>query len=78
MSITRAVKGVMQAQVASLCGSIQLRRDHHLSVAKGLSSDDIQLLRHSALFGLPWLFSDDTLCDIDNNFTKGLTTKALL
>ena len=75
MSITRAVKGVMQAQVASLCGSIQLRRDHHLSVAKGLSSDDIQLLRHLPLFGLPRLFPDATLRDIDDKFTNGLTTE---
>ena len=78
MSITRAVKFAMQAQVSSFYESIQLRRDHHLSVAKELSTDDIQLLRHSPLLGLPLRFLDATLPEIDVKFTKCLTTKALL
>ena len=47
MSITRAVKCAMQAQVASHCGSIQLRRDHNLSVARACLSAlvDIQEIR---------------------------------
>ena len=61
MSITRAVKCEMQAKVASLYGSIQLRRDYWMSVVKHLSTDDIQFLRHPQLLGLPRLFPDATL-----------------
>ena len=34
ISITRAVKCALQAQVASLCVSIKLRREHHHSIEK--------------------------------------------
>ena len=36
-----------QAQIASLCGLIQLRRDHHLAAAKGLLVDNLQALRQT-------------------------------
>ena len=55
-SLSRAVKCITQAQIASLCGLIQLRRDHYLAAAKGLSVDDLQALRHAPLLGMPSLF----------------------
>ena len=78
LSVTRAVKCAMQAQVATLCGLIQLRRDHYLASAKGLQTQELQTLRHSPLLGLTRLFPDATLRDIDSAVTKGLTTKALV
>ena len=44
LSVTRAVKCAMQAQVATLCGLIQLRRDHYLASAQGLQTQEIQSL----------------------------------
>ena len=68
----------MQAQVATLCGLIQLRRDHYLALVKGLQTQEIQTLRNLPLLGLVRLFPDATLRDIDSAVTKGLTTKALV
>ena len=40
-SLSRTVKCITQAQIASLCGLIQLCRDHLMAAAKGLSVDDL-------------------------------------
>ena len=55
-SLSRAVKCAIQAQIAAVGGLTQLRRDHYLSAAKGLSVDDLRELRHSPILGLLTLF----------------------
>ena len=77
-SLSRAVKCITQAQMASLCGLIQLRRDHYLAAAKGLSVDDLQALRHAPLLGMPSLFPDATLRELNEKHHKALQTKALM
>ena len=77
-SLSRAVKCITQAQIASLCGLIQLRRDHCLATAKGLSVDDLQALRHAPLLGMPSLFPEATLRELNEKHHKALQTKALM
>ena len=77
-SLSRAVKCITQAQIASLCGLIQLRRDHHLAAAKGFSVDDLQALRHAPILGMPSLFPEATLRELNEKHHKALQTKALM
>ena len=77
-SLSRAVKCITQAQIASLCGLIQLRRDHHLAAAKELSVDDLPALRHAPLLGIPSLFPEATLRELNEKHHKALQTKALM
>ena len=67
-----------QAQIASLCGLIQLCRDHYLAAAKGLSVDNLQALRHAPLLGMPSLFHEATLRELNEKHRKALQTKGLM
>ena len=58
-------------------GLTQLRRDHYLSAAKGLSVDDLRELRHSPIIGLSTLFPEAALRELNEKHHKALQTKAL-
>ena len=77
-SLSRAVKCAIQAQIAAVGGLTQLRRDHYLSAAKGLSVDDLRELRHSPILGLLTLFPEASLRELNEKHHKALQTKALL
>ena len=77
-SISKAVKAMMQMQVVSTCGLIQLRRDHHLSSVRGLSVDNVQALRHAPVIGDSKLFPAALLKEMNDANYQSLQTKALL
>ena len=77
-SLSRAVKCAIQAQIAAVGGLTQLRRDHYLSAAKGLSVDYLRELRHPPILGLSTLFPEASLRELNEKHHKALQTKALL
>ena len=77
-SLLRAVKCAIQAQIAAVGGLTQLRRDHYLSAAKGLSVDDLRELRHSPILGLLTPLPEASLRELNEKHHKALQTKALL
>ena len=68
----------MQTQLATAFGCLQLRRDHYLSGAKGLSGDAIHQLRHAPALEATKLFPTDLLASINTVNYQSLQTKALL
>ena len=58
--------------------SLQLRRDHFLSYAKGLSPDAVARLRHASALEEKRLFPPDLLKEVDESYQKQLQTKAFL
>ena len=59
------VKTIMQTQVTTSFGCLQLRRDFYLSGAKSLSSDAIQQLRHAPAVDATSLFPRDLLATLN-------------
>ena len=76
--LSSVVKTIMQTQVAIANGCLQLRRDHYLSHAKGLTPDAIARLRHASALEEKRLFPPDLLKEVDENNQKQLQTKAFL
>ena len=72
------VKTIMQTQVAVTFGCLQLRRDHYLHAAKGLSADAIQRLRHAPALSATTLFPRDLMATLNDVNYQSLQTKALL
>ena len=73
------VKTIMQKQVAIANGCLQLRSDHYLTHAKGLSPDAIARLRHASALEDKRLFPPpDVRKEVDDNNQKHLQTKAFL
>ena len=64
----------MQTQVAIANGCLQLRRDHYLSHAKGLTPDAIARLRHASALEEKRLFPPDLLKEVDESNQKKLLT----
>ena len=77
-SISRAVKCILQAQVASVGGQLQARRDQFLSHAKGLSVEEMQQLRHAPISEADKLFPTELMKEIDAQHRQSLQTKALM
>ena len=77
-SISRAVKAMMQIQVATTCGLLQLRRDHVLAAVRGLSVDNIQRLRHAPILEETKLFPPELLKELNEVNYQSLQTRALL
>ena len=77
-NLSLAVKCAIQTQIEAVGGLTQLRRDHYLSAAKGLSVDDLRELRHAPVLGLSTLFPDASLRELNEKHHKALQTKALL
>ena len=77
-SISRAVKAMMQIQVAMTCGLLQLRRDHVLTAVRGLSVDNIQRLRHAPILEETKLFPPELLKELNEVNYQSLQTRALL
>ena len=77
-SLTKAVKAMMQLQVVSTCEFIQGRRDHFLSSVRGLSTDNIQRLRHAPALEDNKLFPTQLLKELNEVNYQSLQTKALL
>ena len=77
-SLSCAVKCITQAQIASLCGFTQLCSNHHLAVAKRLSVDDLQTLRHAPLLRMPSACPEAMLHELNEKHHKALQTKDLM
>ena len=76
--MSKAVKAMMQVQVASTCGLVQLRRDHYLAGVRGLSVEEVQSLRHAPWLGDEKLFPSELLKELSESNFKSLQTRALL
>ena len=74
-SISKAVKAMMQIQVASTCGLLQLRRDHFLFGVRGLTPNHVQRLRHAPVLSEDKLFPVDLLKELDEINLKSLHTR---
>ena len=77
-SISRAVKCIVQAQVACVGGQIQARRDQFLAHAKGLTVEELQQLRHATVTEGDKLFPTELMKEIDAQHRQSLQTKALM
>ena len=77
-SLSSVVKTVMQTQLAVAYGCMQLRRDHYLAGAKGLSADAVARLRHAPALDTKRLFPSDIMKDVDENNQRQIQTKAFL
>ena len=76
--LSSVVKTFMQTQVAIANGCLQLRRDHYLASAKGLSADAVARLRHAPALEEKKLFPPELLKDVDELNQKQIQTKAFL
>ena len=76
--LSSVVKTFMQTQVAITNGCLQLRRDHYLTSAKGLSADAVARLRHAPALKEKKLFPPELLKDVDELNQKQIQTKAFL
>ena len=76
--LSSVVKTFMQSQVAIANGCLQLRRDHYLASAKGLSADAVARLRHAPALEEKKLFPPELLKDVDELNQKQIQTKAFL
>ena len=77
-SLSKVVKCVVQAQVATMCGALQLRRDQYLTVVKGLSVDNIQRLRHAEVIGESKIFPMSLIKELNEVNYQSLQTRAIL
>ena len=76
--LSSVVKTIMQTQLAVANGCLQMRRDHYLASAKGLSHDMMYKLRHAQALSEKRLFPGSVLRDVDDQTQKQLQTKAFL
>ena len=76
--LSSVVKTIMQTQLAVANGCLQMRRDHYLASAKGLSHDMMYKLRHAPALSEKRLFPGSVLRDVDDQTQKQLQTKAFL
>lgn len=77
-SMSRALKTMMQSLVSTLCGMLQMRRDQYLAVARGLTVENIQQLRHAAWAEQPKIFPTELLKSLNDVNYQSLQTRALL
>ena len=76
--LSSVVKTIMQTQLSGAYDCMQLRSDHYLAGAKGLSADAVARLRHAPALDAKRLFPPDILKDVDENNQRILQTKAFL
>ena len=77
-SVCKAVKCLMQAQVSSMCGQIQVRRDQYLAVIKDVEQENVKKLRHAPVLGETKVFPDWLMYDVDRDVKYAIQDKAFL
>ena len=76
--LSSVVKTFMQTQVAIANGCLQLRRDHYLASAKGLSADAVARLRHAPALEEKKLFPPELLKDVGRVESETNSNKSFL